>query len=249
MVSLFRLIADQCTDGAIELDGVPTRTISLKQLRRALAIIPQDAVMFSGTIRSNLDPVGAVAAAAKKAHPHDPAAAKAQADETLWGVLEKVGLKDVIEARAGGLDAPVAELGEGYSQGQRQLLALARILVRPARLVLLDEASSSLDHVSDAALQRALRDAFPGHTATMLVIAHRLNTIIACDKVLVMDGGLVAEYAHPHVLLSNPSSLFSGLVDEMGEQTAASLRRAAAEAYEKSAGAAGVAPSSSSATE
>lgn len=201
MVSLFRLCPDGCTEGTIELDGVASNALGLRDLRRALAIIPQDSAMFSGTVRSNLDPVGQVASAAKKAHPHDTAAAAKQADEVLWSVLERVGLKDVITARAGGLDAPVAELGEGFSQGQRQLLALGRILIRPSRLVLLDEASSSLDFASDAQLQKALREAFPASAATMLIIAHRINTIIACDKVCVVtrraEGGARGCCCHP----------------------------------------------------
>ena len=100
--------------------------------------------------------------------------------------------------------------------------------MRPARLLLLDEASSSLDHASDAQLQRALREAFPAHSATMLVIAHRIDTIIECDRVAVLDAGRVAEYDTPHALLSDPGSMLSKLVEELGPQVAAALRTASA---------------------
>lgn len=135
------------------------------------------------------------------------------------------------------------------------------MLLRKCRVILMDEASSSLDHASDMALQRAIRSTFGG--CTILTIAHRLNTIIASDKVgarrppphaphggphrtvrarlqvLVLDGGRVAEFAHPHTLLSDPGSQFSSLVDEMGPETAAALRRAAEEAYNGQAAALG----------
>jgi ABC-type multidrug transport system ATPase subunit len=129
----------------------------------------------------------------------------------------------------GRLDAPVSEFGENLSTGQRQLICLARVLLRKCKVILMDEASSSLDHASDMALQQAIRSTFGG--CTILTIAHRLNTIIASDKVLVLDGGRVAEFAHPHELLSDPTSQFSSLVDEMGVEAAAALRRAAAEAF------------------
>ena len=134
----------------------------------------------------------------------------------------------------GGLDAAVAEFGENLSQGERQLLCLSRVLLRKVRIIMMDEASSSLDHDSDTRIQAALRRAFAG--STMLIIAHRLNTIISCNRILVMDKGVVAEYDHPHRLLTQRApSLFAALVDETGPESSAALRRAAAEAYAESA--------------
>lgn len=141
----------------------------------------------------------------------------------------QVGLTDVVSRMPGRLDAPVSEFGENLSTGQRQLICLARVLLRKCKVILMDEASSSLDHASDMALQQAIRSTFGG--CTILTIAHRLNTIIASDKVLVLGGGRVAEFAHPHELLADPASQFSSLVDEMGPEAAAALRRAAADAY------------------
>jgi ABC-type multidrug transport system ATPase subunit len=101
--------------------------------------------------------------------------------------------------------------------------------LRNTKIVLLDEASSALDHETDTSIQRAIREAFPH--STMLIIAHRLNTIISCDRVLVMDAGRVAEFAHPHELLSRADSIFASLVDETGPESSLALRNLAAAAY------------------
>jgi ABC-type multidrug transport system fused ATPase/permease subunit len=150
----------------------------------------------------------------------------------MWDALERVGLKEVVERLPKGLDAPVAEFGESLSVGQRQLVCLARVLLRSTRtsILALDEASASLDHVSDAALQKVIKESF-AH-ATVLIVAHRLNTIITADRILVLDSGSVVEYAHPHELLTaEKKSAFAALVDEMGPSAAAGLRAEAAKAY------------------
>ena len=186
---------------------------------------------FSGTIRSNLDPTGTLAKTPDRG------------DVAMWSALSSVGLDGKIRSMKDDLDAAVAEFGENLSQGERQLLCLARVLLRKTRIIMMDEASSSLDHASDARIQAAIRQAFAG--STMLIIAHRINTIISCDAILVMDKGLVAEFAHPHELLSRrdadgrPASLFGALVEETGPESAAALRRAAAEAYAAKSAAAG----------
>jgi ATP-binding cassette subfamily C (CFTR/MRP) protein 1 len=220
MVSLFRLIEDACHSGTIAVDGVDIDTVGLSTLRSALAIIPQDPILFSGTVKTNLDPVGAV-----------------RDDAKLWDALERVGLADAVRRLTGGLEAPVAEFGESLSVGQRQLMCLARVLLRKSRIILLDEATSSVDFATDQAMQRVIRESF-SH-CTILTIAHRLNTIIGSDSIVVMDAGKVAEIASPHELLSNPRSAFSALVDELGPQTAAALRAKAAEAAAAGAGAGG----------
>lgn len=172
-------------------------------------------------MRTNLDPTGIL--------PSGP-----DSDSVLWRTLEKVGLKDTISQLPGGLDAPVSEFGESLSVGQRQLVCLARVLLRDCRIILLDEATSSVDYATDAAMQKTIAESF-GH-CTILTIAHRLNTIINSDRVLVMDSGRVAEFDHPHVLLSKADSghehnVFSSLIDELGQQTASVLRMRAEESY------------------
>jgi ABC-type multidrug transport system fused ATPase/permease subunit len=162
LVSLFRLIEAKCHGGTVALDGVDIDGVGLKQLRSSLAIIPQDPTVFSGTLRANLDPTEALG----------PGGGPAP-DAALWAALEKVGLKEWAARLEGGLDAPVAEFGESMSVGQRQLVCLCRVLLRADKvsLLALDEASASLDHVSDAALQKVLKENF-SH-ATHLVVAHR----------------------------------------------------------------------------
>ena len=121
-------------------------------------------------------------------------------------------MKTAIESNMGDdlLEAPVAEYGENLSQGQRQLLCLGRSLLKKCRILLLDEATSSVDYETDAAIQRTLRKDFLG--CTVLTIAHRVNTIMDSDKILVMKDGLVAEYAPPQELLENKSSIFYDIV-------------------------------------
>lgn len=213
MVSLCRLIEDQCHTGQILIDGVDIDGLGLNTLRSALAIIPQEPVLFSGTLRSNVDPTEL-----------------AKDDAEIWQVLDRVGLRATVERLKGGLDATVSEFGDSLSAGQRQLVCLARVLLRKCKIVLLDEATSSVDFATDALMQSVIKEAFAD--ATILVIAHRINTIIECDKILSMADGQVAEYAHPHELLEkNESGIFKSLVLELGPQTSEVLIERAAAAY------------------
>jgi len=225
MLKLFRLMGDAC-NGRVLIDGVDTRELPLWQLRKSLSIIPQDPVLFSGTLRFNLDPFSQ----------YDDAA--------LWRALEAVKLDVVVKAdkspEAGeanaGLSMPVAEYGENWSQGQKQLICLARVLLRGSKILLLDEATSSVDFDTDALIQDTIRREF--EHCTVLTIAHRLNTIIDSDRVLVMQDGKVAEFDAPHVLLTKKAddgkvSLFSNLVEELGPSAADALKRQAKDAYKK----------------
>ncbi|XP_025156981.1 multidrug resistance-associated protein 4-like isoform X2 [Harpegnathos saltator] len=178
-------------EGIIEIDGVDTGSIALEDLRRKMSIIPQNPILFSGTIRHNLDPFNEFS------------------DKYLWDALEEVELKDAITSTGNGLESRVVDRGNNYSVGQRQLVCLARAILRNNCILMLDEATANVDLHTDSLIQRTIRKKFT--TCTMLTIAHRLNTIIDSDKVLVMDKGRMIEYDHPHILLQNSHSQFTSL--------------------------------------
>ncbi|KAF9194834.1 hypothetical protein BGZ51_007054 [Haplosporangium sp. Z 767] len=189
--------------GHILIDGIDTQDIGTVDLRSHIAIIPQDPVLFQGTFRYNLDPLGKYS------------------EQELWQALETSDLKAYV-VQEGGLDAMVAAQGENLSVGQRQLVCLSRALLAKSKIVVLDEATASVDMATDALIQKAVRIDFAA--ATVVTIAHRLNTIIDYDRILVMNQGQLAEYDTPRNLLSSPDSLFSSMVDETGAQNAAHLR-------------------------
>ncbi|XP_063105386.1 ATP-binding cassette sub-family C member 12 isoform X3 [Cavia porcellus] len=189
-MALFRLA--EPASGTIFIDEVDICTISLEDLRTKLTVIPQDPVLFVGTVRYNLDPFGS------------------HTDETLWQVLERTFMRDTIMKLPEKLQAEVTENGENFSVGERQLLCMARALLRNSKIILLDEATASMDSKTDALVQSALKDAFRG--CTVLAIAHRLNTVLNCDLVLVLDSGKVIEFDKPEVLAENPDSAFAMLL-------------------------------------
>ncbi|KAI9280863.1 P-loop containing nucleoside triphosphate hydrolase protein [Umbelopsis sp. AD052] len=210
MIALFRLV--ELAEGQIFIDDVDISKMGLYDLRTRLAIIPQDPVLFHGTIRLNLDPF------------------QKHTDQELWSALERSDLKHYISTCSGGLDADVSEGGENLSVGQRQLLCLARAMLTKARIIVMDEATASVDVKTDAFLQKALRIDFKN--CTLLTIAHRLNTIIDYDRVLVLDNGVIKELDSPHNLLSDPNSAFSSMIDETGPSNSVLLRRLAKDAQE-----------------
>jgi ABC-type multidrug transport system fused ATPase/permease subunit len=193
MVALFR-ISEIEDGGAIKIDGVNTKEIGTTTLRLNLSIIPQDAVIFSNTVRYNLDPF------------------KTCSDEELWDVLTKVKMGEVIALLPGGLDELVAEGGENFSQGQRQLLCIARALLRKPKVLVMDEATASIDNATDAAIQEMIRENFKD--ATVLTIAHRLNTITDSDRILVLDDGRIAEYDTPQALMDKDDGFFKSMVEK-----------------------------------
>ncbi|XP_051166278.1 ATP-binding cassette sub-family C member 4-like [Leptopilina boulardi] len=207
IVALFRLAK---IDGVIEIDNIDTGTVCLEDLRRQISIIPQDPVLFSGTIRRNLDPFNEFP------------------DRLLWEVLEEVELKEAIAA-VNGLDSRVSDRGSNFSVGQRQLICLARAILRNNRILMLDEATANVDPQTDALIQRTIRSKFAA--CTVLTVAHRLNTIMDSDKVLVMDGGQMAEFDHPHILLQNQYGQFTSLVRETGRAMFEQLSKVAERAY------------------
>jgi ABC-type multidrug transport system fused ATPase/permease subunit len=135
---------------------------------------------------------------------------KQYTDSAIWNALEKCGLKEAVNEMPDGLEAPVSEGGENLSAGMRQMLVLGRALLRQCRVLLLDEATSNVDFETDRAIQKTLRASFPG--VTVITIAHRVNTILDSDKILVMKDGLVCEYGPPKELLANENSAFSDIV-------------------------------------
>ncbi|KAG7924310.1 hypothetical protein KL905_000464 [Ogataea polymorpha] len=205
MYCLFRLAE---FEGQILIDGVDISRIGLHKLRSRLSIIPQDPVLFSGTVRSNLDPFGE----------HD--------DETLWMSLGKAGLVDrgllpqVKEQRKGDpnlhkfhLSRTVEDDGSNFSLGEKQLIALARALVRGTKILVLDEATSSVDYETDAKVQTTITKEFSD--CTVLCIAHRLKTIVKYDRILVMDKGQIAEFDTPRKLYDQ-KGIFRSMCNKSG---------------------------------
>ncbi|KAJ3234165.1 ATP-binding cassette sub- C member 8 [Chytriomyces hyalinus] len=205
ITALFRLV--EFEEGTIEVDGMDISAMELTRLRSRLSIIPQAPILFDGTIRSNLDPFSK------------------HTDTELWGVLERCSLQEFISNLPAKLDTPVAEGGANLSVGQRQLLCLGRALLVKSKILLIDEATASVDMETDAYIQKVLREDF-AH-CTVLCIAHRLNTLMDYDKILVLDSGRLVEFDTPHALASDASSLFSSLLDETGASNAALLRKMA----------------------
>jgi len=193
-LALFRII--EPASGNILIDGLDTSRMGLHDLRKKLAIIPQDPVLFSGSVRSNLDP------------------ADIHEDLAVWASLEQAHLKDFIKQLPGGLLADVQESGENFSVGQRQLVCLARALLRRSRVLVLDEATAAVDLETDELIQTTIRAQFAD--CTVITIAHRLNTIIDNDLVVVMDKGLVSEVGSPKQLMDNPSSAFHSMAKDAG---------------------------------
>lgn len=199
MSALFRLV--ELSGGSITIDGVNIATVGLKDLRTRLAIIPQDPTLFRGTIRSNLDPF----------HEHT--------DLELWSALRQSDLLDAdadVDDKSHGrmhLDSVVEEEGLNFSLGQRQLMALARALVRGSQIIVCDEATSSVDMETDQKIQKTIATGFKGKT--LLCIAHRLKTIINYDRICVMDQGRIAELGSP-LRLWEDKGIFRGMCDRSG---------------------------------
>ncbi|XP_044431777.1 ABC transporter C family member 10-like [Triticum aestivum] len=215
--ALFRLV--EPAEGKIVIDSVDISTIGLHDLRSRLGIIPQDPTLFKGTVRYNLDPLGQFS------------------DQQIWEVLDKCQLLEVVQEKEQGLDSYGRELnfilwhwnylihstdqdlviivledGSNWSMGQRQLFCLGRALLRRCRILVLDEATASIDNATDVVLQKTIRTEFK--YCTVITVAHRIPTVMDCDMVLAMSDGKVVEFDKPTKLMETEGSLFRELVKE-----------------------------------
>lgn len=191
--ALFRLV--EASAGQIVVDGIDIATLGLHDLRSKFGIIPQEPTLFEGTIRANIDPLGE------------------HSDVEIWECLKACQLEDIVRRKPEKLDSPVVDDGDNWSVGQKQLICLGRALLKQAKILVLDEATASVDAHTDWLIQKTVQEAFAD--STVISIAHRIPTVMNSDKVLVLDAGRVKEYDSPARLLDNgTSSLFAALVNE-----------------------------------
>lgn len=208
IASFFRLAEPR---GSIKIDGIECFDIGLHDLRPNISIIPQDPVLFTGSVRYNLDPFDKFD------------------DEKIWKALKQVQLKGVVESLEGGLDSFVSEGGSNFSVGQKQLFCLARALLKNNKVLMLDEATANVDLETDAIIQEVIREQF-AH-CTVLTIAHRLDTVMDSDKIMVLRAGELCEFGEAHELLDNPNSYLLRLVEHTGPVAATKLKNMALSAY------------------
>ncbi|KAF0718721.1 Aste57867_1523 [Aphanomyces stellatus] len=194
MMTLFRI--NEVAGGAIRIDGVDIATVGLKKLRSSLAIIPQNPVLFKGTLRHYLDPF------------------ETCTDERLWAVLGKVNMLTRVAGDDAKLEQLVEENGDNYSVGERQMFCLARALLQQAKIVVLDEATSAMDHNTDQLLQHVIRQEFTA--ATVLTIAHRLDTVLDYNRIMVFDHGHLVQCDTPEALIARGSGIFFEMITDGG---------------------------------
>ncbi|KAJ3311291.1 hypothetical protein HDU76_003158 [Blyttiomyces sp. JEL0837] len=207
LTALFRLV--EPSKGKVVIDGFDVSKLGLHTLRNRLQIIPQDPVLFSGTIRSNIDPTNN------------------HTDAEIWDALTIVSLKEYVSELPQRLESPITSNGENLSLGQRQLLTLARAICARPTILVMDEASSAVDAAADSLIVSSIRTHFA--SSTVISIAHRLNTVAGFDKVIVLDMGRVVEFDTPANLLRIDGGVFKGLVDATGSENAELIMKAAEE--------------------
>ncbi|WVZ71174.1 hypothetical protein U9M48_019792 [Paspalum notatum var. saurae] len=194
--ALFRIV--EPSEGKIIVDGIDICTLGLHDLRSRFGIIPQEPVLFEGTIRSNIDPL------------------EQYSDDEIWQALDRCQLKEAVASKPEKLDASVVDNGENWSVGQRQLLCLGRVMLKRSRILFMDEATASVDSQTDAVIQKIIREDFAA--CTIISIAHRIPTVMDCDRVLVIDAGIAKEFDRPANLIERPS-LFGALVQEYANRS------------------------------
>ncbi|CAF2965891.1 unnamed protein product [Rotaria sp. Silwood2] len=192
-------------DGQIRIDDINIENIGLDDVRSRISIIPQDPVLFSGTIRSNLDPFNNYS------------------DDDIWNALEQVQLKTLVtDIMLNGLDSLVNESGSNLSVGQKQIICLARAILKQCKILVIDEATANVDNATDELIQKAIREIFK--QCTVLTVAHRLRTVIDSDRIMVLGNGELLEFDTPQALLSNSKSHFTTLIEQTGSAEAQYLR-------------------------
>ncbi len=195
-LTLSRLI--ELESGAILIDGVDISKVDLKTLRSIVTVIPQDPTLFTGTLRFNIDPIGKAS------------------DDQIVDLLKRAGLDDLLSRSVGGssgLDMAVSEGGSNLSVGEKQLICICRAVLRKNKVVILDEATANIDVITEQKILTLIHKEF--EHASVITIAHRLNTIIRSDKIAVMSHGELAEFDTPQALMDRPDSEFSKLLKEL----------------------------------
>uniref|UniRef100_A0A8D0RRF4 Multidrug resistance-associated protein 4 n=1 Tax=Sus scrofa TaxID=9823 RepID=A0A8D0RRF4_PIG len=208
--ALFRLSEP---NGIIRIDGIWTHNIGLHDLRKKMTVVPQEPVLFTGTMRKNLDPF------------------RDHTDEELWNALDEVQLKEAIEGLPGKLNTEFAESGSNLSAGQRQLVSFARAILRKNKILIIDKATSNVDPRTDEVIKKKVREKFA--QCTVLTITNRLSTVIDSEQVMVLDSGRQIEYSSPYKLLQNKNSLFYKMVQHLGEAEATALTETATQVSSK----------------
>jgi ABC-type multidrug transport system fused ATPase/permease subunit len=193
ITALYRLTEPE---GGILIDGHCTKSRRLKDLRNGISIIPQDPVLFTGTVRMNLDPFNCYE------------------DNEIWSVLTLSNLNGYVSTLPKGLQHIIAEGGDNISVGQRQLMCLARALLRKTKILILDEATANVDLETDDLIQKTVRKEF--RECTVITIAHRLHTILDYDTILVLQKGKVVENDSPNNLMNNHTSIFHSMCKDAG---------------------------------
>ncbi|KAJ3413012.1 hypothetical protein HDV05_008603 [Chytridiales sp. JEL 0842] len=207
MDSFFRLV--EASGGSIQIDGQDISRVGLHKLRSSVAIIPQSPTLFTGTLRSNVDPFAA------------------HSDDQIWDVLGKVGMKEYVAALPSKLDHGLTEGGDNLSAGQRQLIVLSKVLLDKCKVVVMDEATSSVDVESEGKLLSMILEGEEFKGVTVISVAHRLLTVAGLDRVVVLDDGKVVEFDQPRVLLEREGSVFGEMVKAMGAVGAGAVTAAA----------------------
>jgi len=196
LLALFRIVEIE-NDGSISIDGIDIRSIGLKTLRQSLSIIPQEPILFAGTLLFNLDATGKVS------------------EEEAWEALKKASPELMEEFKGGnGLNTIITEGGKNFSVGERQIICLARALLRKSKILVLDEATSSVDSRTDKEIQETIRKEFVEKGVTVITVAHRLETVLGNDKIVVLGNGQVLEYGTPSSLLRRSNGELRKLVDD-----------------------------------
>uniref|UniRef100_A0A915I9T3 ABC transporter domain-containing protein n=1 Tax=Romanomermis culicivorax TaxID=13658 RepID=A0A915I9T3_ROMCU len=191
-LALFRLV--EPAFGKIYIDDVDISTIGLHDIRKKLTVIPQEPLLFSGSLRSNIDPFGC------------------HSDAEIYQALESSHLKEFVDTLPEGLSFQVAESGSNLSVGQRQLVCLSRAILKKSKILIMDEATAAVDLETDSYVQETIKEQFKD--STVLTIAHRINTVVDCDRIMVFENGQLVEFDSPTFLMANEDSFFAKMVYE-----------------------------------